>query len=133
MKRNQKLAKTRLRQQKPIHMAFEAPYSPPTPVPQNILKLKTKNTHAAKIIHKFGTAARLVKALKFVGFSIDEDTVREWTHLHKERTAGVIPAHYWPPILKAARFEGILFTEEDFDPRPYLKLIRSPLLKGWSA
>lgn len=75
-------------------------------------------TQAERVIRKFGGAARLCRLLRHVGAPISTSTVFRWSYSKaKGGTGGVIPSKVWDQIFRAARFEGVVITPEDIDPR----------------
>lgn len=75
-------------------------------------------SQAERIIHKFGGAARLSKILTKMGpkYARDVSQIYRWTYSSdKGGTDGVIPRTAMDAIVKAARYEGILLTEKDFN------------------
>jgi len=77
------------------------------------------DTQAQRIIDKFGSAYRLSAALKAIGYLRNPSTVYRWTYSReKGGTDGMVPTRALTYILRAARFEGVMLTPEDLDPRP---------------
>jgi hypothetical protein len=72
---------------------------------------------AARIIRKFGNAAKLARALDALGDPAkrrDQSAINRWTYPKaKGGTGGVIPSSALPDVLAAARVQGILVTAAD--------------------
>ncbi|TXG77606.1 hypothetical protein E6Q11_02435 [Candidatus Dojkabacteria bacterium] len=76
-------------------------------------------TQAERIIRKFGGAQRLAKLLELTGEPISAPTIYRWTYPRRDGgTNGLIPPDSLIKVLKAARFDGLLLTSQDLDPRP---------------
>lgn len=76
-------------------------------------------TQAHRIILKFGGAIRMAKVMLAAGIDIHASTIYRWTHPRSMGGGGgVIPAHRWDDVVVAARYDGIVITPEDTDPRP---------------
>lgn len=92
----------------------------PSPTNQNAHYFQTQ---AERILLKFGGARRLAIVLKTMGRPRDPATIYKWTY-PRERggTGGIVPTKVWTDIIDAARFDGIVLTMDDMDPRP--KMIR---------
>lgn len=91
------------------------PYDPDrVPLPEiEILPV----TQAERVIRKFGGAARLARLLKAVGAPLSTSTVFRWLYEKPKGTGGTIPSRNWEWVFKAARYEGVVITPEDIDPR----------------
>ncbi|HRT83948.1 MAG TPA: hypothetical protein P5523_04855 [Bacteroidales bacterium] len=72
---------------------------------------------AEKLLHKFGGAGRLARIFKQLGIKKNRSSIHRWTYPKPKGTGGFIPASNWPHILLAARYDGIILTHEDLDPR----------------
>jgi len=78
----------------------------------------------------FGGAAELRRLIKHhLGKTYNLSTIYRWMGGSTQRnqgqaqgfvvgSGGVIPSKAWGDILKMARMEGIILTQEDYDPRP---------------
>lgn len=76
-------------------------------------------TQADRVFAKFGGAAKLHKALHAVGKPRTLTSLYYWNYgPEKGGSAGVIPAHAMNDVLLAARFDGVVLTPEELDPRP---------------
>lgn len=76
-------------------------------------------TQAERIIRKFGGVGYLYKALQAVGEYRSRTTIQRWKFpkgFHRG-SGGIIPTQSLHAVSKAARYEGIILTAEDFDPR----------------
>lgn len=76
-------------------------------------------TQAERIIRKFGGVGYLFKALQAVGEYRSRTTIQRWKFpkgFHRG-SGGIIPTQSLHAVSKAARYEGIILTAEDFDPR----------------
>ena len=82
---------------------------------------------AARIFEKFGGIWEVVTALEnLYTYSGDErdkeyarsyNTVRHWRKPRAQGGSdGMIPPHLWQAIMRAARYQGIVLTAEDFLP-----------------
>ncbi len=79
---------------------------------------ETFRNQAEKILHKFGGANRLARIFKQLGINKNRSSIHRWTYpREKGGTGGFIPASNWGNILMAARYDGIILTTEDLDPR----------------
>lgn len=75
---------------------------------------------AEKVLHKFGGANRLARIFKQLGIKKNRSSIHRWTYpKDKGGTGGFIPVSNWPHIIMAARYDGIILTHEDLDPRLY--------------
>lgn len=94
---------------------------PPTPTPP-----PTTRSQAERVLEKFGGARRLSKVLAILGRSKDPASMYKWTYSRdKGGTGGIIPTSAWADILAAARFDGVMITPEDTDPRAHkIKVVR---------
>lgn len=70
-------------------------------------------SQADRLIEKFGGAPNLARILEAVGRPISVGQIFSWPKKH-----GFIPCIRWPDLFLAAQYEGIIFTADDFDPRP---------------
>ena len=72
---------------------------------------------AAKVIARFDNAHRLSLLMKQACPGVEErsrSSIIRWTYPRSRGgTDGRIPAAAWPGILKAARFVGIILTEDE--------------------
>lgn len=85
---------------------------------KNELKI---DTQASRIIAKFGGARRLASILASIGKPRDPSSIYKWAYpKEKDGTGGLIPTSAWPDIISAARYDGVVLTLEDLDPRPKL-------------
>lgn len=80
-------------------------------------------SQAERIIRKFGNPRDLARALEAVGHSINPSSVYRWVYDKStpSGTGGTIPTRLWPKIIEAARYAGILLTDEDFNPKPQIE------------
>jgi hypothetical protein len=86
---------------------------------ENNLKELIPDSQAHRVIAKFGRPRDLCRALALVGEDVrDPSVVYRWTYGKPGGTGGLIPNAAIPAILKAARLQGIMFTEEDLRIRP---------------
>jgi hypothetical protein len=77
------------------------------------------DSQAHRVIAKFGRPRDLCRALALAGADIrDPSVVYRWTYEKPVGTGGLIPNTAIPSILKAARLQGILLTDEDLRLRP---------------
>jgi hypothetical protein len=75
-------------------------------------------SQALRVIHKFGGVRNLAIALSNVGKRYNPSSIYRWTYPRSEGGAGgVIPTKALPDVHLAARLEGILLDNSDFDPR----------------
>lgn len=75
-------------------------------------------TQAERIIQKFGGARRLSLILNTLGLKRNTASIYKWTYPRaKGGTGGFIPTSAWPDLLRAARFEGIVISSREMDPR----------------
>lgn len=82
-------------------------------------KNQAVNSQAQRIIDKFGGAKRLSEILSHVGKPRDFVTIYRWTYPKSVGgTDGLIPTAAWPDIFLAARFDGVVLSSEEMDPRP---------------
>ena len=82
---------------------------------------KLELTQAERIIKKFGGPGRLASILEQIGRSKHRSSIYKWVYpREKGGTGGLVPTAAWPDVFAAARFEGVLITAEDIDPRPQL-------------
>lgn len=82
---------------------------------------RSKQTQAQRVIHKFGGARALCRALNEVCGEdkryYNPSSIYRWTYPRdKGGTGGTIPTRAMVYIFKAARLYGLLLTEEDFFP-----------------
>lgn len=71
-----------------------------------------KRSQAERLIAKFGGYAQLAAAI-----DVDRTTVYKWTYPRvKGGTDGVVPSFALGKIRKAARFHGVLLTDDDLSP-----------------
>jgi len=76
-------------------------------------------SQAQRVFKRFGGPAALCRALREISKPRHKWTVQSWARSHeKGGTGGIIPAHNWPDIMKAARHKGVSLTQKDCDPRP---------------
>jgi hypothetical protein len=80
-----------------------------------------KLTQAERIFSKFGGPTRLFNIMCLIGKrGRDKATIYRWNYSRaRGGTDGLIPTSAWPDVLAAARFDGIIITPEDLDPREY--------------
>lgn len=77
-------------------------------------------SQAQRVFRKFGGPARLSHILKAIGRPKTYTALYFWDYpLEKGGGGGLIPSKAWPDIFIAARWDGIVLTPEDVDPRPY--------------
>lgn len=97
------------------------PYTDPdAPLPTNNRFRNPIPSQAARVVAKFGGVNRLVYLFNQHGEPIQKPAVYKWTYpVHRGGTGGYIPYYYWEIIFKIARFEGIVFSSEELDPRPF--------------
>lgn len=90
----------------------------PLKVWPKIKRVHTEMTQADRLIAKFGSVPNLAKALLAIGQPKTPTTIYRWIY-PKERggTGGMVPPQAWDGIIKAAHYEGVQLTAEDFDPR----------------
>lgn len=75
-------------------------------------------TQVGRVLKKFGGLHLFADALKNIGRPRNIIGIRKWSYPKKKQgCSGVIPNAAWPDILAAARNEGIILTDKDFDPR----------------
>lgn len=99
------------------------------------------HSQAERIIKKFGTPRILGRILEEIGRKRNYATIYKWLYpKSKDGRGGLIPTSAWDDILAAARYEGIIITSEDMDPRPMpfpvtrMKYIYEPsLAEKWAA
>jgi hypothetical protein len=85
--------------------------------------IKEENTRlhsqAERIIKKFKNARVLSRILTEIGRPRDKSTIYKWLYpRNRQGTGGLVPTKAWDDVLAAARYEGIIITSEDMDPRP---------------
>lgn len=93
-------------------------------VPQQTAEFLYRNppagprTQAERLFAKFGGVPRLHRALADAGFVRNISSIYRW-NLPREAggTGGIVPGQSWPQVHRAARYEGIVLTSEDMDPR----------------
>ena len=79
-------------------------------------------TQAERIISKFGSVDNLAKALLQVHYPKDTSCIYRWRSIKSSNSrSGLIPSFCLPYVIEAARYEGILLTSDDLDPRPTLR------------
>lgn len=89
-------------------------------------------TQAGRILLKFGGPKRLSEILLAIGRPRTYATVFRWDYpKEKGGTGGWIPGNAWPDIFAAARFEGLILTSEDIDPRQ--RLMNKQALRAYPA
>jgi hypothetical protein len=77
------------------------------------------HSQAERIIKKFKNARVLARILCEIGRPKEKSTIYKWTYpRNRQGSGGLIPTAAWDDILAAARYEGIVITSEDMDPRP---------------
>jgi hypothetical protein len=75
-------------------------------------------SQADRIFNKFGGPQRLGRILQALGIKRTPDTLYYWLYPKSRRgTGGLVPHRAWADIFKAARYDGIVITSEDLDPR----------------
>lgn len=78
-------------------------------------------SQAYRIIHKFGGVKKLSAALAYIDKPRHWSTIYKWMYPKKVGggggTGGLIPTAAWPDVLKAAKYDGVLITIEDRDPK----------------
>ena len=75
-------------------------------------------SQARRVIAKFGGATKLSKALTQIGKPKCRVQVSKWDmSIEAGGTGGIIPARAMMDVLEAARYEGIMLSKEDLDPR----------------
>lgn len=90
-------------------------------MPEHLLpKAAEPRTQAERLFAKFGGVPRLHKALADAGMPRNISSIYRW-NLPRETggTGGVVPSQSWPQVHRAARYEGIVLTSEDMDPRKF--------------
>jgi hypothetical protein len=77
-------------------------------------------TQFERILAKFGTKARLCQLLELIDPEEcpDRSTVYRWGYPPPEGTGGHVPPRFMPLIKKAALFDGIILSKDDFNPHP---------------
>lgn len=76
-------------------------------------------SQAHRVIAKFGGVRDLCRSLAHVGTDVrDPSAVYRWTYPKPQGTGGLIPNPAIPGILRAARYEGVMLTDDDLRPRP---------------
>lgn len=78
-----------------------------------------RRSQAERVIARFGNARRLARIMAAAGEPRHYSQIYRWTY-PKERGGcdGVVPSSAWRAIRAAARLDGVLLREEDFDARP---------------
>lgn len=75
---------------------------------------------AERLIRRFGGAQRLVSILKAIGHPMRPSAIYKWTYpKEKGGTGGIIPTRAWPLLMLAARYEGVVITQDETDPRTF--------------
>ena len=75
-------------------------------------------SQADRVICKFGGPCRLSRIFKAIGRPRSLSSIYLWLYPKSRRgTGGLIPTQAWDDIFRAARYEGIVITPEDLDPR----------------
>ncbi len=111
---------------------------PTLPIPDDPQLLKAEAagkpqfiSQAERVLRKFGGPRRLAVLLKMMGRDRNVATIYKWTYPRdKGGSDGIIPTSAWDDIMAAARFDGIIISSEDIDPRPEpIKLLKCKTLK----
>lgn len=79
---------------------------------------------ATRIFQKFGTVKHLCEVLALIGRPRNINSLYKWQYPRwRGGMAGFIPHRAIADVLAAARFDGILITPEELDPRTYVTQI----------
>ncbi len=90
----------------------------PLKVWPKIKRVHTDMTQADRVIAKFGSVPNLARALMAIGSPKTVTSIYRWVYpKEKGGTGGLVPPQAWDSIIKAAHYEGIQITQQDFDPR----------------
>lgn len=94
---------------------------PDLPMPVNNFDHNFPPTQAGRVFARFGGPHRLLELFRQFGCDLNPETIRRWNYPKSQAKGmgGYIPHKYWDLIFKIARFEGIVFSSEELDPRPY--------------
>lgn len=91
---------------------------PPLKVWPKKLTVHDHLSQSERVIGKFGSAPNLARALLAIGSPKTVTSIYRWVYpKEKGGTGGLVPPQAWDAIIKAAHYEGIQITSEDFDPR----------------
>lgn len=75
-------------------------------------------SQAERVVARFGGFKVLHDALAAVGQYRSISNLYRWTYpIEIGGTGGLIPGRAMPDVLRAAKWEGILLTPEDLEPR----------------
>ena len=93
--------------------------------------INCEGSQADRVIKKFGGAERLARILAAIGMPLDRTGIHRWRYPRGKRQGrgGFVPITAWPAIMAAARYDGIVLTSEDIDPRTtvmYRDKVRGP-------
>lgn len=77
-------------------------------------------SQAERVVRKLGGCSHMSHIAFETGVKLDKTIISRWTAPLDERggTGGLIPTEHMLTVLTVARYEGILLTSEDLDPRP---------------
>lgn len=86
------------------------------------LKIREPRNQVERIIKAFGGVPQYQRALEAAGFKVSRVSVYRLLHADQRGpSAGLLPDHYWPPTIKAARLAGVQLEADMADMRRILK------------
>ena len=79
-----------------------------TIVTKRYLKVRDPQNQVERIIKAFGGVAQYQRALAAAGFKVSKVSIYRLLHAEQRGpSAGLLPDHYWPPTIRAARLVGV--------------------------
>lgn len=85
-------------------------------------KIRDPQNQVERVIKAFGGVPQYQRALEAAGFKVSRVSIYRLLHAEQRGpSAGLLPDHYWPPTIKAARLVGVQLEADMTDMARILK------------